>query len=224
MDEVEPVAIVNRLQAVEQVVAPPVDDWVSRLSDEGGDRHQATRELHELMLRAARHQIARMPAGADLGWARREEIVHAAADEATTAVLARLATFEGRSRFTTWAYKFAILQTAVEVRRASWRPRETDLTAVEEPVSQTPGPELYAESDDLTRAVGRAMDRVLTAHQRQVARALLVDAVPIDVLAARLGSNRNALYKTLHDARVRLRGDLMARGYLPHTTSEETIS
>ena len=73
------------------------------------------------MLRAARHQIGRMPEAHDLGSARREEVVHAAADEATSAVLSRLARFEGRSRFTTWAYKFAILQTAVEVRRAAWR-------------------------------------------------------------------------------------------------------
>ena len=72
------------------------------------------------MLRAARHQIARMAEGGDLGWARRGEIVHAPADEATSAVLTRLARFEGRSRFTTWAYKFAILQTAVEVRRSAW--------------------------------------------------------------------------------------------------------
>ena len=213
MDEVEPVAIVNRSSVVAEVRTHPADDWVARLRD-NEQRHAATGELHRLMLRAARHQIARMPESRDLGWARREEIVHAAADEATSAVLIRLARFEGRSRFTTWAYKFAILQTAVEVRRSAWRQRETDLGAIGEPVSAASGPEAYAESRDLTRAVREAMDRVLTDHQRHVAVALLVEGVPIDVLAERLGSTRNALYKTLHDARVRLRDDLTARGYL----------
>jgi RNA polymerase sigma-70 factor, ECF subfamily len=223
VDEVEPVTIVNRPAVVAETPAPPVDDWVTRLRDDV-DRHAATRELHQLMLRAARHQVARMPEGRDLGWARREEIVHAAADEATSAVLTRLGRFEGRSRFTTWAYKFAILQTAVEVRRSAWRQRETDLDTLGEPASAATGPEAYAESSDLTRAVRQAIDRVLTDHQRHVTVALLIDGVPIDVLAERLGSTRNSLYKTLHDARVRLRTDLTARGYLGVTTSEEAVS
>jgi RNA polymerase sigma-70 factor, ECF subfamily len=223
MDEVEPVTIVNRVAVTAQVSPPQTDDWVTRLRD-GQDRDEAIRELHELMLRAARHQIARMGEGGDLGWARREEIVHAAADEATSAVLSRLARFEGRSRFTTWAYKFAILQTAVEVRRSAWRWRETDLTALGEPASAATGPEAHAESSDLTRAVGEAIDRVLTEHQRHVAVALLIEGVPIDVLADRLGSNRNALYKTLHDARVRLRRDLTIRGYLDVTPPKEATS
>jgi RNA polymerase sigma-70 factor, ECF subfamily len=207
MDETEPVTIVNRLAFTGEVSPPLADDWVTRLRDDEG-RDEAIRALHELMLRASR----------------REEIVHAAADEATSAVLTRLARFEGRSRFTTWAYKFAILQTAVEVRRSAWRWRETDLTALGDPASSASGPEAHAESSDLSRAVGEAMDRVLTEHQRHVAVALLIEGVPIDVLADRLGSNRNALYKTLHDARVRLRRDLTLRGYLIVTTAEEATS
>ena len=223
MDETEPVTIVNRLASTGEVSPQPADDWVTRLR-EGHDRDQAIRELHELMLRASRHQIARMPESGELGWARREEIVHAAADEATSAVLNRLARFEGRSRFTTWAYKFAILQTAVEVRRSAWRWRETDLAALGDPASVASGPEAHAESSDLTRAVRESMDCALTEHQRHVAVALLIDGVPIDVLAERLGSNRNALYKTLHDARVRLRRDLTTRGYLHATTPEGATS
>jgi RNA polymerase sigma-70 factor, ECF subfamily len=223
MDETEPVTIVNRLAFSGEVSPPVADNWVTRLRDDE-DREEAIRALHELMLRASRHQIARMPESGELGWARREEIVHAAADEATSAVLTRLARFEGRSRFTTWAYKFAILQTAVEVRRSAWRWRETDLAALGDPASVASGPEAHAESSDLSRAVGEAMDRVLTEHQRHVAVALLIEGVPIDVLADRLGSNRNALYKTLHDARVRLRRDLTLRGYLIVTTAEEATS
>jgi RNA polymerase sigma-70 factor (ECF subfamily) len=220
MDELEAPTIVSRLPLPGQTSPPVTDDWVTRLRH-GQERDQAIGELHGLMVRAARHQIARMPEAHDLGWARREEIVHAAADEATSAVLTRLSRFEGRSRFTTWAYKFAILQTAVEVRRSAWRRRETDLTVLGEPASPTTGPEAHAEASDFVRAVNEAMNRVLTEHQRDVAVALLVECVPIDVLAERLGSNRNALYKTLHDARVRLRNDLTTRGYLGNTTPEE---
>jgi len=220
MDETEAPTIVSRLPPAGGIAPPVTDDWVARLGS-GRDRDQAIAELHGLMLRAARHQIATMSEAHELGWTRREEIVHAAADEATSAVLSRLSRFEGRSRFTTWAYKFAILQTAVEVRRSAWRRRETDLTALGEPASPTTGPEAHAEASDLGRAVDEAMNSVLTDHQRHVAVALLIDGVPIDVLAERLGSNRNALYKTLHDARVRLRNDLTTRGYLGARAPEE---
>ena len=223
MDDAEPVATVDLAPVAGRTVAGYADDWVIRLRDDHR-RDEAVRELHALMVRASRHQIAKMTEAADLGWARREEIVHAAADEATNAVLSRLGRFEGRSRFTTWAYKFAILQTAVEVRRSAWRWRETDLDALGEPASADGGPEAFAESSDLTRAVHEAMGRVLTEHQRHVAVSMLVEGVPIDVLAERLGTNRNALYKTLHDARARLRKDLTARGYLGHATPEEAIS
>src|SRR4249919_2884821 len=134
MDELEAPTIVTRFPLPETTSPPAADDWVTRLRH-GQDRDRAIGDLHVLIERAARHQIARMPEAHDLGWARREEIVHAAADEATSAVLTRLSRFEGRSRFTTWAYKFAILQTAVEVRRSAWRRRETDLTVLGEPAS-----------------------------------------------------------------------------------------
>jgi RNA polymerase sigma-70 factor (ECF subfamily) len=133
-----------------------------------------------------------------------------------TALLGKLHTFEGRSRFTTWAFKFAILQAATEVRRLQWQYREVELRDVDEP--SAPGhenPELYAEGNDLAAALAAAMRRVLTPYQRRIAIALLVDGVPIDVLADRLGTNRGALYKTLHDLRVRLRAELTANGYLP---------
>jgi RNA polymerase sigma-70 factor (ECF subfamily) len=187
-------------------------------------REEATRRLHALMLRAARHQVLRMSDGRSLGRVRLEEIVQSAADEATMSVLARLDTFEGRSRFTTWAYKFAILQVAVEVRRAAWKHREVDLEAITELASNTLAPEAFAVAADFTGAVRAEIDRSLTPHQRRVILALVVDGVPIDVLAERLGTNRNALYKTLHDARTRLRAALTAGGYLGDARREEGAS
>ncbi|WP_344257071.1 sigma-70 family RNA polymerase sigma factor [Terrabacter carboxydivorans] len=192
-------------------------DWVAALSGSGSEQATALRELHGLMVRAAAHQVWRMRAALpDASPGAVDVIVNQAADEAVTAILAKLHTFQGRSRFTTWAFKFAILQAATEVRRVQWQHREVELRDLE--VRPAPGhdsPELCAEGSDLATALAAAMRRVLTPYQRRIAVALLVDAVPIDVLAERLGTTRGALYKTLHDVRVRLRRELVSRGYLP---------
>ena len=206
------------------------EDWVLALSTPGSQQVAALRSLHALMVRASAHQVWRMRAAlADPSPDTVDDIANQAADEAMTAVLAKLHTFQGRSRFTTWAYKFAILQAATEVRRLQWQHREVELRDLDQPAPQHEGPEHHVEAADLADAVVRAMHGVLTPYQRRIAVALLVDGVPIDVLAERLDTTRGALYKTVHDARVRLRtaltaegylaaeGDLAARGHLPAT-------
>jgi RNA polymerase sigma-70 factor (ECF subfamily) len=199
--------------------AAPDEDWIAELTTPGPVREDALRRLHALLLKGARFQVSRMSAlRAAVGPAQVEDIVNLAADEAMVAVLGKLATFEGRSRFTTWAFKFAILQAAVELRRQAWSHREVPLESAPPLVEPRPSPDLYAEGAEFAAAVRDAIDRVLTPHQRRIALALLVDEVPIDVLAERLGTNRNALYKTLHDARGRLRAHLTDAGYLPPTT------
>jgi RNA polymerase sigma-70 factor (ECF subfamily) len=171
--------------------------------------------LHALMLRAARTQVSRMRpmlAGADPRTA--DEIANQAADEAVMALLGKLGTFEGRSRFTTWAYKFAVLQAATAVRSFAWRDRAADIDLLDLAIDAGPLPGQYAEAADLAQAVRRALDTELSPHQRRIVIGLLVEEIPIDVLAARLGTTRNALYKTLHDARKRLRTSLRLTGHL----------
>ena len=204
-------------------VLPAEDDWIGRLSVPGRAHEQAVAQLHGLLLRAARHQVSRMPEAAALGASRRDEIIHSAADEATVSVLSRLGTFEGRSAFTTWAYKFGILHAGTQVRRAAWRDREVNLGDISEPhQTMAPSPEVYAEGRDLAQAVRDGLREALTPHQRRVAIAVLIDEVPIDVLAERLRVSRGALYKTLHDARQRLRAYLSARDFLlPVATRKE---
>jgi RNA polymerase sigma-70 factor (ECF subfamily) len=197
------------------------DDWVGRLTAPGPARDDAIGRLRDLMVRAARHQLGRMQEAGGLGPARCEEIVQASADEATMTVLSRLSSFEGRSRFTTWAYKFAILQVAVEARRVAWRPREVDLHSVPEPVSDMPEPHDQAEAGARADAIRRGIERTLTPHQRRVVVAVLVDGMPIDVLADQLGTTRNTLYKTIYDARRLLREDLVAQGLLDAATPKE---
>jgi len=197
----------------------PGEDWIAELTSTGPVREDALRRLHAVLLRGARFQVSRMAVlRAMVGAAQVEDIITLAADEAMVAVLSKLGTFEGRSRFTTWAYKFAVLQAAVELRRQAWSRREVPLDAAPALVEPRPSPDQYAEGAELAAAVRAAIDRALTPHQRRIALALIVDEVPIDVLAERLGTNRNALYKTLHDARGRLRAHLTAEGYLSPST------
>ena len=195
-------------------------DWPAALSSSGPEREEALGRLHRFLLRAAFHQVSRMRGAlAGVGTDRVEEIANQAADEAMVTLLSKLSTFEGRSRFTTWAYKFAVLQAAVEVRRQVWHGREVPLDESFSPPARAASPEQYVEAADLAGAVRLAIDEVLTPHQRSIAVALLVDEVAIDVLAERLGTTRNALYKTLHDARNRLRAHLVSTGHLVPTTT-----
>jgi RNA polymerase sigma-70 factor (ECF subfamily) len=172
---------------------------------------EAIAELHALLLRAARFEVGRRRAA--LAHVRGEElddIANQAADDALMAVLAKLDTYRGASRFTTWAYKFALLEAGVRLRRRAWQHREVVL----EPDAWAALADRHASAhDELERneeiaALGRAIDEALTPHQRSVFVALALNEVPIDVLAERMATTRGALYKTLHDARKRLRVEL----------------
>ncbi|MEI7057790.1 sigma-70 family RNA polymerase sigma factor [Nocardioides sp. CCNWLW239] len=193
----------------------PDEAWVGDLNDPGPPGHVAQRSLHEMLLRATRHQVWRLRhqlPGA--GPADLEDLAHQAADDALVAVLAKLDTFEGRSRFSTWVYKFGVLHAGVAVRRQAWRHREVALPDTFDVIDDGTAPEGVVQAADLSRAVHAAIASALTPHQRRITLALVVDQVPIDVLAERLNTNRNALYKTLHDARQRLRASLLASGHL----------
>ncbi len=220
---------VQPLDAVPATPKQRLDDesraWVRDLGDGAPGRDEAVERLHALLLRGARFEVARRRAtlphlrGNEL-----DDIALEAADDALMSVLRRLGDFQGRSRFTTWAYKFALLEAAVKLRKRAWQGREIPL----EPEtwnlfrSASPAPEAEAEVSELLRVVEQAIANELTPHQRRVLLALAVDGVPIDVLADRLGSTRGALYKTLHDARRKLRADLDERGFALEHGSEES--
>jgi RNA polymerase sigma-70 factor (ECF subfamily) len=186
--------------------------WLSSLRSAGSRRDQAVQELHALLLRAARFETARR-AGA-LSARDRDDLAMQAADDALMHVLDKLDSFEGRSRFTTWAYKFAIYEAGVKARRRSWQDREVRLEAESWSLIPDAGcsPEAVAEERELLHALEHGIRTALTAHQRNVLVALAITGVPIDVLAERLGTTRGALYKTLHDARRKLREHLRHQG------------
>ena len=210
-----------------EVAAPTYENegWVADLAADGPAREFAHRRLHTAVGRGI------PPAGLALrdllpgaGPGDLEDLAQQAADEALVTVLRKLDDFQGRSLFTTWAYKFGVFQAGVEVRRQAWRSREVTLPDQLAAVDRGPSPADVAEASDLARALEDAIATSLSPHQRRVVLALLVDDVPIDVLAERLGSTRNALYKTLHDARARLRRSLVTQGYLDAPDGERSKS
>jgi RNA polymerase sigma-70 factor, ECF subfamily len=185
--------------------------WLEALRSDGPDREEAIRCLHALLLRGARFELARRRAAlAHVRLDELEDLAMQATDDALTAVLAKLGEFRGASRFTTWAYKFVLLETAVRLRRRAWEGREIVLEPERWPAIADPAasPHELAVARERLAALQRGVDEVLTTHQREVFAALALNGVPIDVLAERLGSTRGALYKTLHDARRKLRAHL----------------
>jgi RNA polymerase sigma-70 factor, ECF subfamily len=172
--------------------------------------------LHGLLLRAARFEVFRRRGSLpQLSAVELDELAKDAADDAAVSVLRRLDDFRGESSFRTWAYKFALLEASVKVRRRAWRDREVTLEPEhwESLAHSGPGPEDNAESVALLEAVRDGIRTALTPRQRQVLVAAVLEGVPIDVLAERLDSNRNALYKLLHDARRRLRAYVVEAGF-----------
>ena len=192
-------------------IAPGLDEesreWLRCLRSEAAVKDEAVARLHALLLRAARFEVSRrrltLPhlRGNDL-----DDIANQAADDALVSVLRRLDDFRGASRFTTWVYKFALLEAAVKLRKRSWQGREVPLEPETWSLFSSAGlePDEELEQSELVTTLQRAVAEVLTPHQRSVLVALALNGVPIDVLAERLGTTRGALYKTLHDARRKL--------------------
>jgi RNA polymerase sigma-70 factor (ECF subfamily) len=203
------------------VPAPIVQpyDWVATLRAGGPAGDRALAELHALLLRAARFEALRRQGSLPwIGATELDDLVLQAADDALVAVLSRLDSFRGASRFTTWAYKFAIYSTAVTLRRRAWRDREVSLAPeLWDVVADRGGSPLQQVEDGELRTALRCGIEALTRHQRDVLVAVALEQVPIDVLAERLGTTRGALYKTLHDARRKLRARLADQGLLEVT-------
>ena len=198
--------------------------WLDELGTDGPARDAAVVRLHALLLRAARFEVARRrPALPHLRGDELDDVALEAADDALMSVLRRLDDFRGASRFTTWVYKFALLEAAVKLRKRAWQGREVPLEPESWALFSSAGlePDAEAEQSELLATLQRAIGELLTPHQRDVLVALALNGVPIDVLADRLGTTRGAIYKTLHDARRKLRRHLDECGLSPDTWLED---
>jgi RNA polymerase sigma-70 factor, ECF subfamily len=193
------------------------DEWVRALSADGAERERATARLHEMLLRVARAEVRRRGGQLRISGPELDDLAHQAAADAVLAIIAKIGEFRGESRFTTWAFKFVIFEVSGKIGRHFWRHPAVPLEA--EDWDQLPDrfgldPARESEWRDLVQALRRAVEEELTSHQRRVFIAIVVDGVPLDALVAQLGSSRNALYKTMFDARRKLRASLVANGYL----------
>lgn len=195
---------------------PETVAWLDGLAAAGPSREKALRRLHALLLRAARREASRRAGGSRVMGVELADLAQQAADDALVAIIDKLADFRGESRFTTWAYKFVVLEVASKLARHVWRATSAadsveDWAALPDRFGFTP--EEALEQRELLRAIRAAVDGTLTPRQRRVFVALVLNAVPLDALAAELHTNRNALHKALFDARRKVRAYLVANGY-----------
>jgi RNA polymerase sigma-70 factor (ECF subfamily) len=189
--------------------------WVDQLSPQSPQRDVAIGALRAILLKAARYEVARRRTsfphvrGDDF-----DDLAHQSADDALVAVLGKLDDFRGDSRFTTWAYKFALFEAGTKIRRRAWQGREVPLEPESWSLLAQTGatPHEDAETAEFLSVLQAAIQTQLSPHQREVLIAVTLNDVPIDVLAERLNTTRGALYKTVHDARHKLRRVLSARG------------
>jgi RNA polymerase sigma-70 factor (ECF subfamily) len=187
--------------------------WVERLAP-GHERHdESVARLHELLHKAALHELHRRRGQlAELRGQEFDDVAQQCADDAMVNILAKLGEFQGLSRFTTWAYKFVIFEASSKVARHAWQrhPPTAEELSWERFQARTPSPGEQVEQQEELSALSKAIEEELTPRQREVFVAIALNEVPIDVLALELKSNRNAIYKNLFDARKRLRACLEA--------------
>lgn len=182
-------------------------------------RDGAITRLHALLLRVARAEAnrrrSRLP---DRVLEEVDDLCVQAANDAVMNILRKLDEFRGAARFTTWACKFVIFEVSTRLRRHAWRHRavETSDSDWDQLPDGSPSALRTMENQELTVALQRAVRERLTDRQRTVFQAATIDEIPIDVLAERYGSSRGAIYKTLHDARRKLRDALESAGYAEH--------
>jgi RNA polymerase sigma-70 factor, ECF subfamily len=196
--------------------------WLQALAGVGAAREAALARLHELLLLVARREVARRGPRLAITGPELDDLAYQAAADALLAITAKVGQFRGESRFTTWAYKFVIFEVSAKIGRHFWRHPVVPLGA--EQWQRLPArfgfdPAREAEWRDLAAAVRRAVDTELTPRQREVFVAIVVNGVPLDTLVLSLGSNRNAIYKVMFDARRKLRAALAANGYLPNDSA-----
>jgi RNA polymerase sigma-70 factor (ECF subfamily) len=199
-------------------------EWLCRLRATGSTHDAAIAELHGLLVRVARREVNRRADRLRIVGPEIDDIAHQAAADALIALIGKLNEFRGDSRFTTWAYKFVVFEVSAKVGRHFWRDPVARLDA--EDWHRLPDrlgfdPARESEWRDLLREIRRLVDTELSARQRHVFVALVLNAVPLDAIVEQLHSSRNAVYKTLFDARRKLRAALVANGYLDDKTADQ---
>lgn len=201
------------------------DEWLRELEASEEEQTAAIEDLRSYLLRAALYSLSESFHGlTHLTTAEIEQRAEDCAQDALMAILKHLHEFRGDSRFTTWAYKFAVNIALTTARRESWKQVSLDQLFDEPDSPQWPtwderadlDPDRVALRDEVWTVMREVIDRDLTDRQRQVLKAIVFDEAPMDEVVRHLGSNRNAIYKLLHDTRRKLKERLEARGFGMH--------
>ena len=193
------------------------EQWLTDLSVEGVQKESALEDLRAVIARGLPYALSRWLSPSSPQF---EGLVEEVTQETLLRVLDQMHTFEGRSQFTTWVHKIAIRIALTELRRKRWQDSSLDemVDDEEKPVSPAiledtaASPEQIAERSDMIDRIRRVIEEELTDRQRRALIMLGMQGMPMEETARRLKTNRNALYKLLHDARLRLKQRLLAEG------------
>ena len=200
------------------------EEWLRDLREGGLAQEKAIADLQNILLRAVLFFFNRN--AGDFNGRSRDEILQVAEDcaqDALIAVLNHLPDFRGDSKFTTWAYKFGINCALIASRRARWRDVSLDRLVpaadgtfsawIIEAESTMAAPDQSALQSEVRHVIQDIFEHDLTDKQRRVLILMVLQEVPMDIVVEDLNTNRNAIYKLLHDARRKLKSGLQARGF-----------
>ena len=197
------------------------ETWIKDLRAEGAEKEAALEDLHTILLRILPAALSRWLPSSSSHF---ETFIEDTAQETMLRVIAKLDSFEGRSKFTTWVYKIGVHIGLGELRLRKWKEvsldkleegNEPDEMPSERFSSDAPSPEAILERKSVMEMVQKMMEEELTPRQHEVMMAVAVQGKPLSVVAEEVGSNRNALYKLMHDARLRLKQRLEREGASP---------
>lgn len=199
------------------------EDWIADLtSDLPNVRDRALADLRQRLQRSILYYLSQERSDLrDLSGQELNQMAEDIAQDALVRIMNNVLTFRGESLFTTWANRIAIRLAISDLRRARYKDFSLDtLTADGEllPASSAstndtpPNPEEATERSDVLEIISRAFDEALTERQFRALEAVALKGIPMDIVAEQMGTNRNALYKLLHDARKKLRAHLEAQG------------
>lgn len=195
-------------------------EWNEHLSSDGDEKEEALKDLRAVIVRGLPYALSSWLSSADPQF---DDLIEEVAQETLLRVLTHMHTFEGRSQFTTWVQKIAVRLAITELRRKRWQNTSLDgLLEVEGTtigtrlmVDPSPSPELVTEQSEMMEQIQRLIKEELTEKQSKAMIAIRVHGMPIEEVAKRMDMTRNALYKLLHDARIRLKKRMEEEGLTP---------
>lgn len=196
------------------------EEWLTSLRSNGARQETALADLTKIIISGMPYALAK--------WVQQDDprfspLVEEVTQETLLRVLARLDSFEGRSQFTTWVYTIAVRVALTELRRAKWKETSLDQLMEGKEIEDEPRdfPDLEVniensiEKREMMSMISKIMMEALTEKQRTAMIAVAIRGMPLEEVARRMGTNRNSLYKLLHDARLKLKQHMENQGFSP---------